>query len=432
MIKIIKGFRDILPTDILLWQEVENIARKLFASFGFCEIRVPIMEKTELFARSIGADTDIVEKEMYTFADRKGEMLTLRPEATAGVVRAFIEHNLSHQDSVQKLFTMGPMFRRERPQKGRFRQFSQINAEFFGVAAPFADILVIELLHRLFDELKVTQVTARINSLGCPACRPAYKQALLEHLSGKMENLCENCCRRSATNPLRVLDCKSPSCIEAAKDAPAMREHLCDECSSHYRQVLDGLARQGVPFEQDDKLVRGLDYYTKTTFEFQTTMLGAQNAVAGGGRYDGLVAALGGPETPAVGFAVGQDRLIELLSAVKNPPPKGPDIFLACLGEKAALLGFDWMSSLCRQGIWAEMDYSSKSLKSQMKRADKSNARFVLMVGENEIKEGRALLRRMTASRDDTTGQEEITLDGNLVDTLIKKVAESSPAGGKG
>lgn len=424
MIQIIKGFRDILPADILPWQEVENTARKLFASFGFCEIRVPIMEKTELFARSIGADTDIVEKEMYTFADRKGEMLTLRPEATAGVVRAYIEHNLGHQDPVQKLYTMGPMFRRERPQKGRFRQFSQINAEFFGVADPQADILVILLLHRLFEELKVTQVTARINSLGCPDCRPAYKQALLGHLSGKMDDLCENCRRRSAVNPLRVLDCKNPACIAAVQNAPAMREHLCKACAAHYTDVLEGLTQQGVPFEQDDRLVRGLDYYSKTTFEFQTKMLGAQNAVAGGGRYDGLVAALGGPATPAVGFAIGQDRLVELLSAAGNQPPKGPDIFLACLGEKAASIGFSWMSSLCSLGFWAEMDYSRKSLKSQMKRADKLNARFVLLVGEYELQKGKALLRDMAGRDNASSGQEEIPLDNNLIDALIKKVSK--------
>ena len=308
MIQLIRGFKDILPTEATLWQQIERKAVDLFQTYGYGEIRVPIMEKTDLFSRSIGQDTDIVEKEMYTFADRKGDLLTLRPEATASVVRAYIQHKLYADDPMRKFYLIGPMFRRERPQKGRYRQFYQIDVEAFGIAAPYIDVQMIAMLHTLFTQLGVTDTQAHLNSLGCPDCRPSYRDALIALLDGVEDQLCEDCRRRKDRNPLRVLDCKVPGCREAVAQAPAISDYLCTACADHFTTVTRSLETLGVPFEIDKKLVRGLDYYTRTTFEIQTTALGAQSAVAGGGRYDGLVEALGGPSIPAIGFAIGFDR----------------------------------------------------------------------------------------------------------------------------
>ncbi|MBI5895232.1 MAG: histidine--tRNA ligase, partial [Desulfobacterales bacterium] len=287
MIQLIRGFKDILPGEVALWQHIERTAVALFAAFGFDEIRVPIMEKTELFARGIGEDTDIVEKEMYTLDDRGGEKLTLRPEATASIVRAYIQHKLYADDPLRKFYTIGPMFRRERPQKGRYRQFYQIDVEAFGMAGPYIDAQMIYLLHLLFQRLGVSRTQARLNSLGCPVCRPRFREALTGLLNRVEEKLCTDCRRRQARNPLRVLDCKVPTCREAVADAPAIVDYLCDDCQRHFQSVTENLTQLGVPFELDRRLVRGLDYYTRTTFEIQTDVLGAQSAVAGGGRYDG-------------------------------------------------------------------------------------------------------------------------------------------------
>jgi histidyl-tRNA synthetase len=312
MIQLIRGFKDILPGEVELWQEIERVARQLFEDFGFKEIRIPIMEKTELFARSIGEDTDIVEKEMYTFADRKGDLITLRPEATASICRAYIQHKLYAKDPVQKFYVIGPMFRRERPQKGRYRQFYQINAEIFGVQSPLVDVQLIFLLIKLFTRLNVADLAAHINSLGCPKCRPDFRAALSEFLVDVNDKLCSNCIRRRDRNPLRVLDCKVPSCREALTDAPSIMDYLCDDCSKDFAEVKAKLEKLSIPFVVDKRLVRGLDYYARTTFEIQTQSLGAQSAVAGGGRYDGLVKELGGPDIPATGFAIGFDRLTEV------------------------------------------------------------------------------------------------------------------------
>jgi histidyl-tRNA synthetase len=416
MIQLIRGFKDILPGEVELWQEIERLARELFESFGFKEIRIPIMERTELFKRSIGEDTDIVEKEMYTFPDRKGDPVTLRPEATASICRAYIQHKLYSQDPVQKYYMIGPMFRRERPQKGRYRQFYQIDAEIFGVNSGLADVQLIFLLVTLCKRLHLADVSAHINSLGCPKCRPAFKQALTDFLVSVEGSLCPDCIRRRDRNPLRVLDCKVPACREALTGAPSLQDHLCEDCRTDFDLVMDSLKRLEVPFVIDQQLVRGLDYYTRTAFEIQTTSLGAQSAVAGGGRYDNLVKELGGPDIPATGFAIGFDRLAELAALNASELTQKPDLFLAALGADSQKRAFEWACELGTVGIRVEMDYSDKSLKSQMKRADRLGARYVLIVGDDELKSGSAALRNMA-----TKEQVSVSLD-NLVDNITSQL----------
>ncbi len=406
MIQLIRGFRDILPGEAELWQHIEGEAAALFEDFGFKEIRIPLMERTELFARSIGEDTDIVEKEMYTFPDRKGELLTLRPEATASVVRAYIQHRMHAGDPVKKFYTIGPMFRRERPQKGRYRQFYQINAEVFGVASARVDAQLIHMLMILLERLSVADITAHINSLGCPACRPGFREALTRFINARKSELCADCQRRSDRNPLRVLDCKVPGCREAMNAAPGLIDHLCPDCAAHFQTLCSALDRLNLPYELDKRLVRGLDYYTRTTFEIQTTALGAQNAVAGGGRYDGLVKLLGGPNIPATGFAIGLDRLIEVCSLDAADFAKPPHLFIAALGKESQQRAFEWMGILNAAGVRTEMDMEDRSLKSQMKQADRLNAQHALIVGENELKQGAAILRDMV-----TKHQESVDLD---------------------
>ena len=416
MIQLIRGFKDILPGEVEIWQEIERIARELLEDFGFKEIRIPVMERTELFARSIGEDTDIVEKEMYTFPDRKGDLITLRPEATASIARAYIQHKLFARDPVQKFYMIGPMFRRERPQKGRYRQFYQIDAEIFGVQSGLADAQLIFLLATLFARLNLADVNAHINSLGCPKCRPDFRKALTGYLVSVSDRLCSDCNRRRDRNPLRVLDCKVPACREALSEAPSIQDSLCDDCRIDFDTVMNSLGNLDVPYIVDNSLVRGLDYYTRTAFEIQTTSLGAQSAVAGGGRYDLLVKELGGPDIPATGFAIGFDRLAELVGSDAPDLAQKPDIFLAALGSESQTLAFGWVCALGKAGIRAEMDMSAKSLKSQMKRADRLGAANVLMVGENELQEGTAILRNMASKE-----QESIALD-SLVENLIKKI----------
>ena len=395
MIQLIRGFKDILPGEIERWQMIEKTAVALFEDFGFNEIRIPIMERTELFARSIGEDTDIVEKEMYTFPDRKGEMITLRPEATASIVRAYIQHKMYAQDPLQKFYTIGPMFRRERPQKGRYRQFYQINAEVFGIDSPLIDAQLIVLLVTLMSRLGVSDATPHINSLGCAQCRPVFKALLTEFLADRHDQFCSDCRRRSRRNPLRVLDCKVPTCREALQEAPAIADSLCPKCRKDFDIVRETLAEMHIPFEEDKRLVRGLDYYTRTTFEIQTGLLGAQNAIAGGGRYDGLVKALGGPDMPATGFAIGFDRLAEIARFEREDIGRVPPVFIAALGQESISRAFGWSCALGRNGVRVDMDFGDKSLKSQMKRANKSGARFVMIVGEQELEQGAVVLRDM-------------------------------------
>ena len=416
MIQLIRGFKDILPGEVETWQHIERVARSLFEDFGFNEIRIPIMERTELFARGIGENTDIVEKEMYTFADRKGDLITLRPEATASICRSYIQHKMYADDPVKKFYTIGPMFRRERPQKGRYRQFYQINVEIFGVSSALADAELIFLLKTLCERLAVTDVEARINSLGCPQCRPGFKARLQEYIVSVSDRLCPDCNRRKDRNPLRVLDCKVPTCREAMTDAPSILACLCDVCDHEFKLLQSALDRLNVPFVLDKQLVRGLDYYTRATFEIQTRSLGAQSAVAGGGRYDALVQLLGGPDIPATGFAIGFDRLAEIVQLNRADLLRKPDLYIAAMGEKSQTLAFDWICELGAKGLYAEMDFHGRSLKSQMKRAGRLDAPYVLMVGENELEKGFALLRNMS-----TKDQEDVSLN-RLVENISKRI----------
>ena len=411
----IRGFRDILPEKISLWQKVEKEATHLFKSFGFKEIRIPILEKTELFARSIGVVTDIVEKEMYTFEDRKGDKLTFRPEATASIVRSYIQHKMYAKDPIRKFYMIGPMFRRERPQKGRYRQFYQIDAEIFGVESAYVDSQLIFLLNELFKRLGLTGLSAHINSLGCPECRPSFQKALLDFIELKKDSLCENCLRRMDKNPLRILDCKIVDCKKALADAPATLDHLCHDCSSHFDTVKTTLEKQGLDFIVDKSLVRGLDYYTRTAWEIQTTALGAQSAVAGGGRYDGLVKELGGPQTPAIGFAIGFDRLVEIMEQIDNKKEaRTIDLFIVSLGDLAMEKGYHWSLELNQAGIRTEMDFRGKSMKALMKRADKLKAQYVLIAREDELKKKTVVIRNMN------TKEQVVLAIETLVPELIK------------
>ena len=395
MIKLIRGFKDILPEETGLWQHIEATAREIFADFGYGEIRIPLLERTELFARSIGTSTDIVEKEMYSFTDRNGSSLTLRPEATASVVRAYVEHKLYARDPIQKLYTIGPMFRRERPQKGRHRQFYQINSEVFGLQDPRADAELILLLMTFFGRLALSGIELNLNCLGCKACRPHFGEALAMFLKGHAQGLCADCLRRRDQNPLRAFDCKVPTCKEIMADAPSILDHLCDDCRRHFDTVQESLKRFDISYRINHRLVRGLDYYTRTTFEVLAGTLGAQDAVAGGGRYDGLVQAMGGPDQPGIGFAVGVDRLKELLSSEQETFRFTPRLFVAALGERAQAKAFGWVQDLRTRRIPAEMDFHDRSLKAQMRRANKLGASYALIVGEQELDQGEAILRNL-------------------------------------
>jgi histidyl-tRNA synthetase len=416
IINAVKGFKDILPEEAGKWRYVEEKAREIFSSFGVREIRTPILEKTDLFQRGIGSSTDIVEKEMYTFQDRGDEYLTLRPEATASVIRAYVEHSLHTADPAAKLYTIGPMFRRERPQKGRFRQFHQINVEFIGIDDPRADGEIILLLTHFLKNVGLMELQLEINSLGCPACRPSFRTAILKFLEGREEGLCEDCRRRLNTNPLRVLDCKMEKCREITTGTPRLLDFLCPDCGDHFIRVKRALDNFGLPYRINPKMVRGLDYYTKTAFEVTTDFLGAQNAVAGGGRYDGLVCELGGPNIAGIGFAVGMERLISLLPAKEGDFRASPCLFIAALGDAALDRAFALCNCLRMRGLWVEIDYAGKSLKSQMKRADKLGSRYVLILGEKELAEKKAELRDMIQGV-----QETVNFDG-WEETLFNKL----------
>jgi histidyl-tRNA synthetase len=410
----IKGVKDILPGDIPAWHHLEAVARTLFEDYGFSEVRVPIFEYTELFARSIGASTDIVEKEMYTFQDRDGKKITLRPEGTAGVVRAFVEHKMYAESQLTKLYYLGPMFRHERPQKGRYRQFYQIGIEALGLDHPHVDIEILVMLHTLFSRLGISGLTLQINSLGDSACRGSYRDALKQYLAAKLPTLCEDCKRRYETNPLRVLDCK----IDADKfnDSPVMLDFLCGPCKAHFETVEAGLKKLSVPFAVNPRLVRGLDYYTRTTFELVMGHMGAQNTVAAGGRYDGLVQEIGGPATPGIGFALGVERAVSLMNT-SALPLRRPDVFIAALGEPAVASVLPLIQTLRSGGIRVETDYTGASLKSQMKKADKSGARFTLILGEQELQAQKAVLRNMQ-----TKEQVDVPLSG-IIDALRLRIA---------
>jgi len=410
----IKGFNDILPANVGKWQHIENAARRVFEVYGFSEIRVPVLEKTELFTRSIGDDTDIVEKEMYSFVDKGDNRVTMRPEGTAGVIRAFIEHKLHSIDNIAKLYYMGPMFRYERPQKGRYRQFHQIGVELTGVADPMVDAQVLTMLCHFFAEIGLTEPTLQINSLGCAECRPAYRQKLKDFLKAKLEFLCEDCHRRYEGNPLRTLDCKSAGCREITAEAPSVLDNLCNACAEHFASTQSYLQDIGTKYQINSRMVRGLDYYTRTTFELVTNLLGSQSAVAAGGRYDKLIEQLGGPQLPGIGFAMGVERIVLLLE--EQDFRKRPDLFIVFLGESAQKKSFSLMSKLQRLGVSVEIDYEGKSLKSQMRRADKFKARYTLIIGENEMNKGMAALKEM-----DKGVQAEIRLEAEEIAATVTR-----------
>lgn len=409
-INAIRGFNDILPGTSELWRKIEVEAARTFTSYGFFEIKIPIVEKTELFSRSIGETTDIVEKEMYTFTDRRGDSLTLRPEGTASVVRAYIEHKL-YVSPVARLYYTGPMFRYERPQKGRYRQFYQIGAEVLGDDGPGSDAETVEMLMRFFGNLNLKGVALQINSLGCPECRPAYREKLLAFLHGVREKLCENCLRRINENPLRALDCKSTHCIEATTGAPEITDSLCDNCREHFSGVERHLELLGVVYDINPRMVRGLDYYTRTTFEITAEGLGSQNAVAAGGRYDSLVEDLGGPDTPCFGFAIGVERLSLLLAeeGVKIP---SLIVFIA-IGEAMEAKGVEIVNDLRSRGLRVVHDLTGGGLKQRMKRADRMGASYVVILGENEFTQGAVTLKKMA------TAEQETVAWGQLADTII-------------
>ena len=395
-IQAIRGVKDIMPDEIEKWRWVENKANQVFTRYGFKEIRLPIFEKTKLFSRGIGETTDIVEKEMYTFEDRGGEKVTLRPEGTASVVRAFIEHKMYTKQTVQKYYYLGPMFRYERPQAGRFRQFYQIGVEAMGSHNPSIDAEVMIMLMEFFTVLGLNQIELQINSLGCNKCRPEYRETLKKSITNHLADLCENCNKRYQKNPLRVLDCKAERDIEIASGLPKITDHICNECKCHFEKVQTLLHETQIPYNINPSLVRGLDYYTHTAFEVTSRDLGAQNAISGGGRYNTLVEEFEGPPTPCFGFALGLERLISLVPFDKMESIEtNPDVFVVSLGEEAKLKVFSLVHQLRSGGISVERDYNEGSIKSQMRKANRSASSFALIIGENEIKSGTYQLKNM-------------------------------------
>jgi histidyl-tRNA synthetase len=408
MIKGIKGVKDILPEDTPRWRFIEDTARRWADRYGFSEIRIPVFEVTTLFARSIGAATDIVEKEMYTFPDRDGTSLTLRPEGTAGTVRAFIEHNRAADPLPQKYFYIGPMFRHERPQAGRLRQFHQFGVEYFGTQDPRADVDVIALLWRFLSELGLPDLTLEINSLGSPADRAAYIPVLVSFLTSRAGQLCDNCRRRLEVNPLRVLDCKVPGCRAATEDAPQLVSHLSPQAKGHFDEVLSTLQSLGIPWKLNPRLVRGLDYYCLTAFEITSSHLGAQNAVGAGGRYDGLVELLGGPSTPAVGFAAGLERIAMMLPAQSIPLPIS-SVYIAAFGSQGSPAGVRLLDALRMAGLPVQSDYRATTLKGHLRQADRSGCRFAVLLGDDEAASGSVVVRNMETKVQETVALSNVS-----------------------
>jgi len=414
-IKVPKGTQDILPRDISKWYYIENVIKETLNKYGYKEIRTPFFEYTDLFIRGIGESTDIVTKEMFTFPDRKGRSLTLRPEGTAPVVRAYLENSMARTSKVIKLFYLGPMFRCEKPQAGRFRQFNQFGIEIIGTRSPVADAEVIITALDVYKKLGLRNLEILINSVGCKKCRINYILKLKKYLKDKKEFLCSECKERYAKNPLRVLDCKKDSCKRIIEEAPVITENLCQECESHFTQVKSYLNDQKITFHENPRLVRGLDYYTKTAFEIISGELGAQNAIGGGGRYDDLVEELGGKSTPAVGFAAGIERMIITIDQqkVEWPAEKRLDIFVAKVDEKNKATAFRLLQKIRNADLSADMDYSEGSLKSQMRIANKMGARYTVIVGEEELSKNMVVIRNMH-----TKEQKEVQTD-NLIGELI-------------
>ncbi len=407
MIKRLKGFSDLFPPEVDKYLLIERMAREVFPLYNFKEVRIPILEKTELFARSIGDATDVVQKEMFSFEDKKGRVLSLRPEATAGVVRAYIENKIYAKESISKFFTIGPMFRYERPQKGRQRQFHQVNVEVFGSSSPFIDSEIICMLMHFLERLNINDVVLEINSLGCSSCRREYQKALKDFLDRLDEReLCDDCRVRREKNPLRVLDCKSPNCQRLYESAPTILDFICEDCKKHFSSVQNTLKKQNIDFVINKRLVRGLDYYQRTTFEVVAKGIGAQSAIAGGGRYDGLVKLLGGPDVPGMGFACGMERLVQLISFEKQDKL---DCYIAPLVEHALDIAFEISFKLREKQLRSECLYDVKSPKAHLRYAHKIGANFAFLIGEEELKN-----RTITVKNLSTGNQSHVLIDDIL------------------
>lgn len=411
MIQKAPGIEDIFPDRMDTWNFITSTARDVFRLFNYRELIVPVLEFTELFTRGIGSETDIVSKEMFTFEDRGGRNLTLRPEGTASVVRAYIENGEYNRLSLCKFFYSGPMFRAEKPQKGRLRQFNQIGCELFGSADPFFDCETISLMDTLVRKLGITDYTVLVNSIGCPECREKFILELRDFYAGKLESLCDDCKRRLEKNTLRLLDCKNERCVGLRKSAPIITHHLCGPCRDHYGQVKEYLDKASIVYREDPFLVRGLDYYTRTTFEFVTTKLGGQNAFAAGGRYDNLVELMGGKPTPAIGFAAGIERMALLLEG-KDIPSSTVDAYIVFSGDAARDAAVDLLNRVRKAGFSADMEPEAKGFKAQLKRADRERARYALIIGEDEVKNGTVTVKNLS------TGNQQVAAIGSTVESF--------------
>lgn len=414
--KKIKGTEDVLPKDSYRWQFVEDVMRKESAAYGFKEIRTPVFEHTELFARGVGQTTDVVQKEMYTFDTKGGESVTLRPEGTAGAARAVLEHGLVNDSLPIKASYFVSCYRYEKPQAGRLREFHQFGLECYGTQSPVADAELICAAQSIFDRLDIKQLRLEINSIGCPTCRAEYHKALKEYFYGYKDELCETCNSRLEKNPMRILDCKSPVCSKIAQGAPKITDYLCDECKEHFASVQKYLDAAGVEYTVNPTIVRGLDYYTKTVFEFVTDFIGAQCTVCGGGRYDGLIEELGGKHLPSLGFAMGIERLLMLMDkqGIEIPKPSTCDLYVAVMGESASLKSFEIIKAVRSCGLIAETDVVGRGLRAQMKYADKIGAKFSMVLGDNEIEQGKAVIKNMSSGE-----QTEIVLDDTFAEKFM-------------
>lgn len=412
-IKRPKGTQDITPAEIYKWHTVERVAAETAEQFGFREIRIPTFEDTSLFVRGVGDTTDVVQKEMYTVSATGDSTFTLRPEGTAGTIRAIIENGILNDGFPQKVFYILSCFRHEKPQAGRLREFHQFGCEMIGTKSARADADIIALAKSVIDRMGLKNIQLNINSIGCPECRAKYHKALVEYFTPHKDELCETCQERLTKNPMRIIDCKSPICSAIAKDAPVILDYLCDECKAHFEELQKNLKAMGIDYSINPKIVRGLDYYTKTVFEFITTDIGAQGTVCGGGRYDGLIEMLGGAATPALGFGMGLERLILTMQSqgVEFEEPSGCEIYIAPMGERAATAAASLIASLREDGFYAEYDLVGRSLKAQMKYADKIGAKFVVVLGDNELDEKKVNVKNMT-----TGEQTSLPLDESFND----------------
>ena len=411
--KKIKGTEDVLPKESYRWQFVEGVMRKESQVYGFKEIRTPVFEHTELFQRGVGQTTDVVQKEMYTFDTKGGESVTLRPEGTAGAARAVLEHSLENEGLPIKASYFVSCYRYEKPQAGRLREFHQFGVEEYGTQSPIADAEIICVAKSIFDRLGIKQLRLELNSIGCPTCRSEYHKALKEYFGAYKDELCETCNSRLEKNPMRILDCKSPVCSKIAEGAPKITDYLCDECREHFEQVKKYLDAAGVEYVVNPTIVRGLDYYTKTVFEFVTDFIGAQGTVCGGGRYDGLIEELGGKHLPSLGFAMGIERLLMLMDkqGIEIPKPSSCDLYVATMGDKAKEKAFSLIKSVRDCGLIAETDVVGRGLRPQMKYADKIGAKFSLVLGDNEIEQNSAEVKNMSTGEKTTLALDETFAD---------------------